>query len=86
MNATSIRLSVAGVLSIAALGSLTSLTSAGAASDDHPDFAWWPTAAPSNRLYVGGLSGNIGGSDTQVYFNPKEFTIDKQVPWQRGAR
>lgn len=84
MNTTSIRLSIAGVLGIAALASLASIDSARAGSaDDHPDFAWWPTSISSNRLYVGGLSGNIGGSDAQAYFNPKEFTIDKPVPWQQ---
>jgi hypothetical protein len=57
-----------------------------ASADAHPDFAWWPTAPSSNRLYVGGLSGNIGGTDAEVYFNPKEFTIDKQVPWENTRR
>lgn len=27
-------------------------------STNHPDFAWWPTAKPGNRLYVGNLSWN----------------------------
>lgn len=50
-------------------------------ADDHPDFLWAPVrVSTSSRLFVGGLSGNIGQSEVEFYFNPTEMTVDKPVP------
>jgi len=84
MKTNIIRWTAAAGFAVAAFsGGANFAEPAHAAESAHPDFAWWPTAKPGNRLYVGGLSGNIGSSDVSIYYNPKELTIDKQVPWQK---
>lgn len=65
----------------AAYGPFAQAASA-AGADNHPDFAWLPTAKPEGtRLFVGNLSLEDAGATT-VQYNPKEITIDKPVPWQ----
>lgn len=52
-----------------------------ATADDHPDFLWAPVrVSTGSRLFVGGLSGNIGQSEVEFYFKPTEMTVDKPVP------
>lgn len=50
------------------------------------------TAGPSEAQYrvkaqQGSATSNAFGSQNRgAHFNPKELTIDKQVPWQKGQR
>ena len=46
----------------------------------------WPTAKPSNRLYVGGLSMHPGIEEGHAHFNPKEFKADKSCPGRSNGR
>ena len=68
-------------LAATALGAVSTGEANAASSDSHPDFAWWPARATSNKLFVGGLSYDT--SSSHVQFNPKEITVEQDVPWQR---
>jgi hypothetical protein len=48
----------------------------------HPDFAWGPTRNPSNQGW-GKWEISLGTAAWPVYFNPKELTIDRSVPWEK---
>ena len=85
MNSFAIR-SAFDAAMIAGTTAATMGASSAFAAEEHPDFLWAPQAsepaAPAgHRLYVGNLSWGSESSAISVYLNPKEISLNKQVPW-----